>query len=62
MLYCIEFTPESEEMSVDHVSFENTPTKEDIIKCVEDESMRKYDPIFDKLEWYEVKIKGGNEE
>ncbi len=58
MLYCIEFTRELEDKAVLHKEFENTPTRDDIIKYVEEECSCEYEEDYDRLEWYKINLEG----
>jgi len=53
MLYCIEITREIEEKMVEHVEFESTPTRQDILDYIETLDCG-YDDNYGKIEYYPV--------
>ena len=52
-LYCIEFTRELEDKEVIHVHFDHEPTRDEVIKAVNDEGFH-YDDDYGKLQYYPV--------
>lgn len=52
-LYCIEFTRELEDKEVIHAFFDHEPTRDDVIKTINDEGFH-YDDDYGKLEYYPV--------
>lgn len=54
MLYCIEVERELEDKAVLHHNFDKTPTKDDILKLLEEKDFH-YDDNYGRLNFYEVK-------
>jgi hypothetical protein len=53
MLYCIEVQRELEELCVLHHNFETEPTREDILKFIDEQDMG-YDDKYGKIRYYKV--------
>lgn len=51
--YCVEITREVEEKMVHHFDFDGIPTREDVLKIV-DELDCGYDDDYGKIEFYKI--------
>lgn len=52
-LYCIEVTRDSEEPFVFHAKFDHEPTRQEILKEIDDQELN-YDDNYGKFEYYKV--------